>query len=84
MPAVTRLCTDDTRTHRWKSVMITMGYAGDGDGERRVWHLPNNESNPQAIHIIKLTPMEPVRTSKPDGDTKIPDPRENGENWDCC
>lgn len=63
--------------------MITLGYAGDGDGERRVWHLPNNESNPQAIHIIKLTPMEPVRTSKPDGDTKIPDPRENGENCDC-
>lgn len=45
MPAVTRLCTDDTRTHRWKSVMITMGYAGDGDGERRVWHLPNNEQS---------------------------------------
>lgn len=37
-------------------------------------NAPNNESNPQAIHIIKLTPMEPVRTSKPDGDTKIPDP----------
>jgi hypothetical protein len=25
--------------------------------------------------MIKLTPTEPVLTSKPDGDTKIPDPK---------
>jgi len=24
---------------------------------------------------MKLTPIEPVRTSKPDGDTNIPDPK---------
>lgn len=37
-------------------------------------HLPNKESNPQASHIQKLIPTEPVLTSKPDGDTNIPDP----------
>lgn len=38
-------------------------------------NLPSSESKPQASHIKKLTPTEPVRTSKPDGDTKIPDPK---------
>ena len=38
-------------------------------------YLPNKESKPQASHIKKLTPTEPVRTSRPDGDTKIPDPK---------
>lgn len=39
-----------------------------------MYYLPSNESNPQANHIPKLIPTEPVRTSKPDGDTNIPDP----------
>lgn len=42
------------------------------------WNLPNNESTPQASHIIKLTPTEPVRTRRPEGDTKIPDPINRG------
>lgn len=42
--------------------------------KRNYLHLPNNERNPQACHIRKLIPTEPVLTSKPDGDTKIPDP----------
>lgn len=44
------------------------GYCG------KFCYLPNNESKPQASHIIKLTPTEPVRTSRPEGDTNIPDP----------
>lgn len=36
--------------------------------------LPNKESRPHASHIAKLIPTDPVRTSKPDGDTNIPDP----------
>lgn len=43
-------------------------FYGSGD------YLPSRESTPQASQIIKLTPTEPVRTSKPEGDTKIPDP----------
>jgi hypothetical protein len=39
------------------------------------FNLPNNERTPQDIQIIKLTPTEPVLTSKPDGDTNIPDPK---------
>ena len=38
-------------------------------------YLPNKESNPQASHIQKLIPTDPVLTSKPDGDTNIPDPK---------
>lgn len=44
--------------------------------KRKCFHLPNNERTPQACHIRKLIPTEPVLTSKPDGDTKIPDPAE--------
>lgn len=36
--------------------------------------LPISESTPQASHIIKLTPTEPVLASRPEGDTNIPDP----------
>lgn len=39
-----------------------------------VSNLPSNDSRPQASHIQKLIPTEPVLTSKPDGDTNIPDP----------
>lgn len=41
----------------------------------KIVNLPKSDSNPQASHIQKLIPTEPVRTSKPDGDTKIPDPK---------
>lgn len=48
-------------------------------------NLPNKESNPQASHIQKLIPTDPVLTSKPDGDTNIPDPEnvsiEIENNW---
>lgn len=37
--------------------------------------LPSKESNPQAIHITKLIPTDPVRIKRPDGDTKIPEPK---------
>ena len=36
--------------------------------------LPNSDSTPHAIQMMKLNPTEPVRINKPDGDTKIPDP----------
>jgi hypothetical protein len=42
-------------------------------------YSPNNESKPQATHIMKLNPMEPVRINRPDGDTKIPDPENTKE-----
>lgn len=35
---------------------------------------PSNERRPQAIQMMKLMPTEPVLTSNPLGDTKIPDP----------
>jgi len=41
---------------------------------QNICNLPNKDKRPQASHTIKLTPTEPVRTSSPDGDTKIPDP----------
>lgn len=44
-----------------------------------IFNLPNNESNPHASHIPKLIPTEPVLTSKPDGDTNIPDPIQRTE-----
>lgn len=36
--------------------------------------LPSNDNRPQAIHITKLIPIDPVLSNKPDGETKIPDP----------
>jgi hypothetical protein len=38
-------------------------------------YLPSNERSPHAIQITKLMPTEPVLTSKPLGDTKIPEPK---------
>jgi len=38
---------------------------------------PNSETTPQANHTIKLIPTDPVRTSKPDGETNIPEPGHN-------
>jgi hypothetical protein len=35
---------------------------------------PSNERRPQAIQMMKLMPTDPVLTSNPLGDTKIPDP----------
>lgn len=43
-------------------------------------YLPNKDSRPHASHIPKLIPTEPVRTSNPDGDTNIPDPKRQNEH----
>lgn len=52
-----------------------LGQRFGGKGRRsRSMYSPNSESKPQASQIMKLTPTEPVRTSKPEGDTNIPDP----------
>lgn len=52
-----------------------LGHRLGGKGRRsRSMYSPNSESKPQASQIMKLTPTEPVRTSKPEGDTNIPDP----------
>jgi hypothetical protein len=42
-------------------------------------YIPINESSPQASHIIRLTPTEPVRTSNPLGLTKIPEPNKKDD-----
>lgn len=47
---------------------------GESAFRSRSMYSPNSESKPQASQIMKLTPTEPVRTSKPEGDTNIPDP----------
>lgn len=57
----------------WASRSLTEKCVGD--------NLPSSESKPQASHMIKLTPTEPVLTSRPEGDTNIPDPAiEQNEN----
>lgn len=38
-------------------------------------NIPNKDKNPQAIHMTKLIPIDPVLSKSPDGDTKIPDPK---------
>lgn len=37
-------------------------------------YIPSRDNNPHAIHNTKLIPIEPVLTSKPDGETNIPEP----------
>lgn len=38
------------------------------------FHSPSKDNNPHAIHITKLIPVDPVRSSSPEGETKIPEP----------
>lgn len=41
---------------------------------KRHINLPNKERIPHAIQMMKLIPTEPVLTSKPLGETNIPEP----------
>lgn len=43
-------------------------------------YSPNSEITPQENQMIKLSPMDPVLTSKPEGETNIPEP----ENENFC
>lgn len=43
-------------------------------GKQITEHLPKRDNKPQDIHTTKLIPIEPVRSSRPEGETKIPDP----------
>lgn len=45
--------------------------------------LPNKDNTPHAIHITKLIPVDPVLSSSPDGETKIPEP-ENSKRYLIC